>query len=120
MNYIGIKHNRSVTKSVKQFIASRQNYICKWCKQPLENTYQVDHDRPLWHGGSNEIANLQALCPNCHARKTRYEMSIMPRKKKINNLTFLFCPMCLGKFSPYFNHFCGLLRSIEPIAMKPL
>lgn len=121
MEYVGPRHKRSVSQSVKVWIAERQQWLCNWCKHPLENTYQVDHVRPLWHGGSNLPANLQALCPNCHARKTKHESGIMPvQKKNSRNQVFIFCPLCKGKFSPYFNHFCGLLKKIEPIEARPL
>lgn len=33
----------------------------------------VDHVVPLWAGGTNERYNLQALNPDCHARKSAQE-----------------------------------------------
>ena len=120
MHYEGRRFKRSVAKSLKIDVAERQGWLCKWCSEELEDTFQVDHVRPLWHGGDNQPINLQALCPNCHARKSKYESTIMPRKKifRHTHQTYLFCPLCCGKFSPYFNHFCGLLQQIKPIAKK--
>jgi 5-methylcytosine-specific restriction endonuclease McrA len=36
-----------------------------------ESGMQIDHIIEVKHGGTNEITNLQALCPCCHAVKTR-------------------------------------------------
>ena len=35
--------------------------------------YDIDHVIPLWRGGIDEPANMQALCPACHRRKTNQE-----------------------------------------------
>ena len=37
----------------------------------LPPTFEVDHIVELCDGGKGEYSNLQALCPNCHALKTR-------------------------------------------------
>ncbi len=34
---------------------------------------QADHIIPLQTGGADDIRNLQMLCANCHAEKTRKE-----------------------------------------------
>ena len=34
---------------------------------------QFDHIIRIADGGSNDISNIQALCPNCHWMKTNYE-----------------------------------------------
>lgn len=64
---------RSVSDSKKKFIASKQGWKCKECHQILPATFEVDHIIRLQYGGSNEINNLQALCPNCHRNKTLIE-----------------------------------------------
>ena len=104
------RYKRNVSKAKKIHVLNRQNYICKSCKKLLELTYQIDHIRPLWHGGSNHICNLQALCPNCHARKTAIETQQMPIKYK----KFYFCPLCKGRFSLYFGHSCDLFQEVKP------
>ena len=35
-----------------------------------ESGYDIDHIVELRSGGSNEVDNLQALCPACHRVKT--------------------------------------------------
>jgi 5-methylcytosine-specific restriction endonuclease McrA len=46
------------------------------CTTLLPPEYEIDHKIPLVQGGSNEESNLQALCPNCHRRKTMHEQDI--------------------------------------------
>ena len=70
---------RKVSESVKKQVAGRQrytcatipNYTCPMNKKPFdESGYEIDHIQELRHGGSNDITNLQALCPSCHRVKT--------------------------------------------------
>lgn len=67
------KHKRSVSESKKKFIASNQKWKCAHCQNLLDNTYEVDHIVALYKGGSNELNNLEALCRNCHGKKTFME-----------------------------------------------
>lgn len=69
-------------------IGARQKWKCRGCGHLLPATYQVDHIKELADGGSNKDANLEALCPNCHAEKTeanrakRHEKWIRARERK--------------------------------------
>ena len=67
------RHKRNVSESKKKFIASNQKWKCAHCHQLLDNTYEVDHIVALYKGGSNELNNLEALCRNCHGKKTFME-----------------------------------------------
>ena len=67
------KHKRNVSESKKKFIASNQKWKCSHCQTLLDNTYEVDHIIALYKGGSNELHNLEALCRNCHGKKTFME-----------------------------------------------
>jgi len=68
-----VKSKRCVSESKKKYIAAQQGWKCKECGLVLPATYEVDHIVRLQHGGSNEIENLQALCPSCHRNKTMME-----------------------------------------------
>jgi len=59
---------RQFSKIVKQKVLIRQNFRCKSCLNPLEI---VDFDHIDGDTSNNDISNCQALCPNCHAKKTR-------------------------------------------------
>ena len=67
------KQKRNVSESKKKFIASNQKWKCAHCQNLLDNTYEVDHIIALYKGGTNELNNLEALCRNCHGKKTFME-----------------------------------------------
>jgi 5-methylcytosine-specific restriction endonuclease McrA len=64
---------RSVSETKKKYVASSQNWHCKHCKKQLPAWFEVDHVIKLEYGGSNAIDNLEALCRDCHGRKTACE-----------------------------------------------
>ena len=61
---------RSVSESRKKFVAAQQNWSCAGCGCQLPAWYEVDHKQRLEYGGTNEIDNLEALCRDCHGKKT--------------------------------------------------
>ena len=69
-----LKKNKSETRNVnnttKKYIASNQQWNCAICKNILDSSYEIDHIIPLYKNGNNNIHNLQALCRNCHGKKT--------------------------------------------------
>lgn len=68
-----IKHKRNVTDKTKKLVGAQQQWKCASCRNTLDETYEVDHIKRLADGGNNEPGNLQALCPNCHRKKTFHE-----------------------------------------------
>ena len=66
------KLSRKTSKKYRWHVAHRQEYRCAHCKELLHpDAYDCDHVAELQDGGMDEMANLQALCTNCHAKKTR-------------------------------------------------
>lgn len=49
----------------------RDDFTCQGCGLRDEEIVEVDHILEVYNGGKNSLENLQTLCPNCHARKTR-------------------------------------------------
>ena len=66
-------NKRSIEKTKKKYVASQQNWKCAHCQNQLEAWYDVDHKVRLEYGDSNHISNLEALCKNCHGKKTAME-----------------------------------------------
>ena len=64
---------RSVSETKKKYVASQQNWKCKHCQTQLTAWFEVDHVQRLEYGGSNEVSNLEALCRECHGKKTSME-----------------------------------------------
>lgn len=63
-----------------------QNYQCKLWKYENgdfdEAGYQIDHIDEYCISKNNHVSNLQALCPDCHAVKTR---RFLKQKKQLNS-----------------------------------
>jgi len=64
---------RSVSETKKKYVAANQNWHCKHCNKQLPAWFEVDHVMKLEYGGSNNIENLEALCRDCHGKKTALE-----------------------------------------------
>lgn len=61
---------RKVSEQLKKSVAANQKWLCAICGELLQATYEVDHILALENGGDNNVNNLQALCRNCHGKKT--------------------------------------------------
>lgn len=73
-----IRHSRRVTrgprwKTLRMAVLERDGFRCRECGAP--GRLEVDHVKPVrTHPDlAYDPANLQALCPSCHTRKTRIE-----------------------------------------------
>ena len=57
------------------FAPGCKDYICPLWKSNNgsfdESGYEIDHIIEVTHGGSNDLDNLQLLCPCCHSVKTK-------------------------------------------------
>ena len=61
----------------------RDGYLCQSCraKGRVVPANQVDHITPKAKGGTDDPANLQALCKPCHNAKTIAEMGGKPKQQ---------------------------------------
>jgi len=62
------RKRRQFSKLTKQKVLIQQNFRCVSCHNHLEI---ADFDHVDENSSNNDISNCQALCPNCHAVKTR-------------------------------------------------
>ena len=69
------KDRKSFSKSTKNKVLKNQNQKCKNCG---EKSDIFDYDHIDENSSNNRLENCQALCPNCHAKKSR-----KTKKKKI-------------------------------------
>lgn len=76
------KTKRNVSESLKKIVAADQKWTCAMCQNLLPSTFEVDHIKALYLGGTNDRDNLQALCANCHRRKT-VEEELEHRERKL-------------------------------------
>ena len=71
---------RKVSNLTKKKVAACQEWKCKLCNYLLDECFEIDHIICIKDGGSNEECNLQALCPNCHRKKTNSDI-FKPKKE---------------------------------------
>lgn len=50
-------------------LAVTQKYKCVNCQTSIRRSRHIDHIKPLARGGSDDIKNIQLLCPTCNHRK---------------------------------------------------
>ena len=92
MNGRGKSHVReSLTKYDREKILSRQKGKCRKCPTFFYRTGvfpHFDHIEAVSRGGKKgkELKNIQALCPNCHDKKSREEHK-KPKNNSRNNST---------------------------------
>ncbi|NIF20589.1 HNH endonuclease [Candidatus Pantoea multigeneris] len=60
---------------IRARILKRDRHLCQEClrQQKPAPASTVDHIKPKAHGGTDDDANLQALCWSCHKGKTAKE-----------------------------------------------
>lgn len=86
----------------KQRVLERQKNKCNICSMFLD-IYDIDHIIPFCVERIHRISNLQALCPTCHARKTRNEAKYIKIFKECQKTkSFRFCWKCKKVISSYF------------------
>jgi len=73
IEYIKVKrrNKRKYSTTHRIEIAYKSKYKCNSCDKLLPPTFEIDHIVELQDGGDDTYENCQALCPNCHAEKTR-------------------------------------------------
>lgn len=102
---------RSITAHEKRVVGARQAWRCNACDTMLLATFEVDHVVPLHLGGDDDVSNCQALCCECHRKKTLRENvarahALRHARATRSNRPALICARCGWIVSPYFVHRC--------------
>ena len=64
------KSRRRFSDDLKRKLCQDQDYRCMYCGRRRALTdLEVDHKIPVKRGGSDNLRNLQVLCPTCNKRK---------------------------------------------------
>lgn len=64
-------------RKLRESVLARDRYLCQTCYRlgQFTNANIVDHIINKANGGTNNTANLEAICFKCHKRKTNREAS---------------------------------------------
>ena len=88
----------------KQTVLLRQKHKCNVCSVFLD-VYDIDHIVPYRIHPVHKLSNLQALCPTCHARKTRRETYHLHMYSKCEETeSYRYCWTCKKVVSKYFGY----------------
>ena len=61
---------KKISKDMRQHVVNKQENACGMCKLVLTPYFEIDHIIGLQFGGTDDEANLMALCRDCHAKKS--------------------------------------------------
>src|SRR5688500_9960232 len=90
------KDRRYFSSEVKREVLQNQNYKCAICKR---STGVWDYDHKNGDRSNNKLSNCQALCPNCHAKKTR---GLLKTKEKSNRRLLIISVIIIFLIIIYF------------------
>jgi 5-methylcytosine-specific restriction enzyme A len=64
-------------RKLRTQVLRRDKWTCCDCKRVIQDGIEahVDHILAKVHGGTDDLANLQTLCRQCHGRKTAAEVA---------------------------------------------
>ena len=77
-----VQHTAATTRTrgsqwmaIRAMVMTRDCGLCQACKRDsrLALATEVDHIKPHYLGGGDDMRNLQALCRECHALKSAAE-----------------------------------------------
>jgi 5-methylcytosine-specific restriction endonuclease McrA len=72
---------KKINKNMRQHVVNKQENACGMCKLTLTPYFEIDHIIGLQFGGTDDEANLMALCRECHAKKSITENQCRPQIK---------------------------------------
>ena len=72
---------KKISKDMRQHVVNKQGNACGMCKLVLTPYFELDHIIGLQFGGTDDEANLMALCRECHAEKSIKENQCRPQIK---------------------------------------
>jgi 5-methylcytosine-specific restriction endonuclease McrA len=102
INVYYVKMRTPIPTHYKQAVLRRQKNKCRVCCNVLD-VYDIDHIVPYRICREHKLSNLQALCPTCHARKTRSEARYLAEYVRCEQTpSYRLCWGCKKVVSAYF------------------
>ena len=95
------KERRYFSAEVKKQVIIDQKYKCAICKKSIG---VWDYDHKDGNRSNNKISNCQALCPNCHAKKTRGLLKTKEKSQfRVKNILIIIIIIIFFVFLYYYN-----------------
>lgn len=88
MERITIRPRKGFTQKQREAILAHCGGLCGACGKPIEGPFEIDHQIPHALGGSHDIDNFAAMHPGCHAEKTKTDVAIIAKAKRIEKAHF--------------------------------
>jgi hypothetical protein len=112
-----MKMRAPIPSHYKQAVLRRQKHKCNVCSDVLD-VYDIDHVVPYRVCREHRLSNLQALCPTCHARKTRSEARYLAEYVRCEQTkSYRLCWGCKRVVSMYFGCCSSLDQSFSRLSM---
>jgi ATP adenylyltransferase len=84
-----------ISGTVRYEVLKNAGFRCELCGTPAdERAIEVDHIVPRKHGGSDDAANLQALCYRCNANKGARDSTDFRAVRAGADARIAGCPFC--------------------------
>ncbi|HEX6672150.1 MAG TPA: HNH endonuclease signature motif containing protein [Nitrososphaeraceae archaeon] len=95
------KERRYFSAEVKKQVIIDQKYKCAICKKSIG---VWDYDHKDGNRSNNKISNCQALCPNCHAKKTRGLLKTKEKSQfRVKNILIIIIIIIFFVFLFYYS-----------------
>jgi ATP adenylyltransferase len=114
------KHGGYVPGTLRYEVLKGAKFHCELCGVSAdERALEVDHIRPRNKGGSDEIANLQALCYSCNATKRDRDDTDFRAVRAAFEGSDESCPFCsLGKDRVVLeNSLAAVVNDLFPVTL---
>lgn len=75
-------NRKAIPSALRRAVIAAADGKCQACGEPTDE-WEIDHYYPVALGGTNDLSNLQALCPPCHKLKTKKDVKDIAKSNRI-------------------------------------
>lgn len=81
----GKSDDAAIPARVQDRVAMKSNDCCQKCCRPVTGKLraEIDHVIPIIIGGEHRESNLQLLCHECHAAKTKLDVKLKSKVARV-------------------------------------
>jgi 5-methylcytosine-specific restriction protein A len=87
--WVAKNDDAAIPDRVKERVCRKADDHCLHCQRPIAGKLraEMDHIVPLILGGAHREANLQLLCNECHAAKTKLDVRLKAKVARVRKKT---------------------------------